>query len=203
MRSDDVRVFLDGDPAANPWVAGAPQPEALSVVPYDAAWPERFTTLRGRVEAAVGDAALAIEHVGSTAVPGLPAKDVIDIDLIVSDPSREERYAPALAAAGFDLTVREPSWYEHRMFRLDSPRANLHVFGPMAAEHHRHLLFRDWLIGNADDRDRYARAKSSAVIGAENAEDYNAAKHAVVREIYTRIFAALDEGGESTGDRHK
>ena len=63
------------------------------------------------------------------AVPGLAAKPVIDIDLTVADPGREQDYLPALEAIGFLLAIREPWWYGHRALRMDEPRCNLHVFG--------------------------------------------------------------------------
>ena len=72
---------------------------------------------------------LQLEHVGSTSVPGLAAKPVIDIDLTVADPGREQDYVPALGAIGFRLTIREPWWYDHRMPAADEPRCNLHVVG--------------------------------------------------------------------------
>ncbi|HXO25589.1 MAG TPA: GrpB family protein, partial [Streptosporangiaceae bacterium] len=67
--------------------------------------------MAGRIRAALGWRALQLEHVGSTSVPGLAAKCVIDIDLTVADPEREQDYVPALAAIGFRLVIREPWWY--------------------------------------------------------------------------------------------
>jgi GrpB-like predicted nucleotidyltransferase (UPF0157 family) len=113
---------------------------------------------------------------------------VIDIDLIVGDPNREEDYVPPLSALGYVLTVRELSWYRHRMLRHDVPRVNLHVFGPDCPEHIRHVLFRDWLCDHPEDRERYADIKSRARIGVDNVQDYNRNKQAVVRTIYQRIF---------------
>ncbi|WP_229908583.1 GrpB family protein [Comamonas sp. JC664] len=68
---------------------------------------------------------MQVEHVGSTAMQGLSAKPVIDIDLAVSDPTREDDYVPALASLGYDLIVREPSWHQHRCMRLAAPGVNL------------------------------------------------------------------------------
>jgi GrpB-like predicted nucleotidyltransferase (UPF0157 family) len=137
---------------------------------------------------------LGLEHVGSTAVPGLPAKPVIDIDLAVADADDEDAYVPDLAAAGFTLRIREPWWYGHRMLRADQPRANLHVFAPDSPEPVRHRIFRDWLRQDADDRDLYASTKAEAAKAAnalgEHVMQYNARKQAVVREIYARAFAA-------------
>ncbi|NHW59438.1 GrpB family protein, partial [Escherichia coli] len=85
------------------------------------------------------DKCLAIEHIGSTAVPGLDAKPIIDIDLIVADPADEPRYIPWLNQLGYELTVREPSWYQHRMLKLETPKVNLHIFAPNCPEHLRHI----------------------------------------------------------------
>jgi GrpB-like predicted nucleotidyltransferase (UPF0157 family) len=133
--------------------------------------------------------------VGSTSVPGLPAKPIIDIDLLVADPGREQDYVPALEAAGFTLVIREPWWYGHRALRADEPpRSNLHVFGFDSPEPVRHRIFRDWLRGNPDDRDRYAgikrQAASEANARGEHVMEYNARKEQVIREIYQRAFAA-------------
>ncbi|HRE02752.1 MAG TPA: GrpB family protein, partial [Ilumatobacteraceae bacterium] len=105
----------------------------------DPVWPERFARARERIAAALDAAALAIEHVGSTSVPGLSAKPVIDIDLTVADSSDEGAWLPQLEAAGFALAVREPDWEQHRMLRGADPAVNLHVFSAGAREPQRHL----------------------------------------------------------------
>jgi GrpB-like predicted nucleotidyltransferase (UPF0157 family) len=92
---------------------------------------------------------LVVEHVGSTAVVGLPAKPVIDIDLTVADSVDEAAYVPALEGVGFRLVIREPWWHEHRCLVHDDPRCNLHVFSPGAPEPVRHRIFRDWLAFRA------------------------------------------------------
>lgn len=121
--------------------------------------------------AALGVRVLAVEHVGSTAVPGLAAKPVIDADLTVADPSDESTYVPALVEAGFVLSVREPDREQHRVLTCEDPRANLHGFGPGAREPRRHLLFRDRLRENQADRAAYGELKTS------------------LAEIYERAFA--------------
>ena len=189
--SKEITIFEDGDPRENPWVLGHPKIENIEVAAYDPSWESQFQSLKSSLDIALAEKALSIEHVGSTAVPGLPAKPVIDIDVIVDDPEDEDAYVPALVAIGYILTVRERSWYQHRMLRRDSPRVNLHVFGPKCSEHIRHLLFRDWLRMHSEDRDRYAEAKLQAKHGVDTAQAYNQNKQAVVRAIYTRIFEAL------------
>jgi len=127
-------------------------------------------------------------------VPGLPAKPIIDIDLVVSDSSDEASWLPGLEMAGFVLLIREPWWYEHRCLRLDEPMCNLHVFSPNCAEVARHQIFRDWLIKSAEDKKLYSKAKLEAAENTnykgELVEDYNARKQGVIREIYQRAFAA-------------
>lgn len=85
---DEITVHHDNDPGDNPWVLGPPPPETVVLVPYDPDWPRRYQRLAAAVRAALGDTALDIEHIGSTSVEGLAAKDVIDIDLTVADPAR-------------------------------------------------------------------------------------------------------------------
>jgi GrpB-like predicted nucleotidyltransferase (UPF0157 family) len=181
-------------PGASAWVPGAAPGTGIEVTEPHPDWPKVYDELAGRIRAALGWRALRVEHVGSTSVPGLPAKPVIDIDLTVADPEREERYVPALEAIGFELVIREPWWYGHRALRAESPRSNLHVFGPDSPEVVRHRIFRDWLRGSPGDRDLYAAAKRSAAAEANSAGEhvmqYNARKQQVVREIYRRAFLA-------------
>ncbi len=177
----------------NPFVEGHSYPELIEIRDYDGSWPTQFEGLAATIRAAVPDA-LKVEHVGSTAVPGQAAKDVIDVDLTVPNPSDEDAYIPALVALGYRHVIREPWWHEHRMLRLDEPRVNLHIFGPGSPELIRHRLLRDWLRGHPEDRARYAAAKRVAVdeVGREAViGDYNAAKQKVIREILDR--ALVDE----------
>jgi len=142
----------------------------------------------------LGDRALAIEHVGSTSVPGLPAKPIIDIDVSVVDPRAESTYVPDLEAIGFRLRVREPGWHGHRLLVVDRPRANVHVFGPDSPELIRHRMLRDWLIDHPDDRQRYAAAKRDSAAASNAAREaviaYNQRKQPVIREILDRMFRA-------------
>src|SRR6185503_15234689 len=100
---------------ADPWVVGPAQPYEIQVVEYDDRWPADFERVAARIRGAIGSRALEILHVGSTSVPGLPAKPVIDVDLVVADSADEPAYLPDLAAAGFVHTIREPWWHEHRL----------------------------------------------------------------------------------------
>jgi GrpB-like predicted nucleotidyltransferase (UPF0157 family) len=181
-------------PGANAWVGGSAPVVGIEVSDPDPAWPRRYDDLAARIRVALGWRVLELEHVGSTSVPGLAAKPIIDVDLTVADPGREEDYVPALEAAGFHLVIREPWWYGHRVLRADEPPCNLHVFGPDSPELVRHRLFRNWLRGNPGDRDRYAAVKRQAAAaanaGGEHVMQYNAPKQQVVREIYHRAFLA-------------
>ena len=181
-------------PGANVWVAGAGPEIGIEVIDPDPDWPRQYDALAGRIREALGWRVLQLEHVGSTAVPGLAAKPIIDIDLAVADPARERDYVPPLEAIGFQLIIREPWWHGHRMLRAGQPPCNLHVFGLDSPELVKHRIFRDWLRGNPGDRDRYAAAKrraaSEANAAGEHVMQYNARKQQVIRDIYHRAFVA-------------
>ncbi|GLY67580.1 GrpB family protein [Amycolatopsis taiwanensis] len=187
---EEITRHHDFDPSENPWVNGPPAPATITIAPYNPEWPRRYQTLSTAIRTALGDVALDVEHVGSTSVEGLAAKDVIDIDLTVADPRNEDAYVPALERLGYVLTIREPSWHEHRCLTLAEPRVNLHVFGPDCPEAIRHRMFRDWLRAHPEDLARYEDAKRAAVPGGGHVMDYNARKEQVVREIYDRLFRA-------------
>jgi GrpB-like predicted nucleotidyltransferase (UPF0157 family) len=180
-------------PGASPWVRGVPEEESIAIVPPDPRWPADFKHLARLVREVLGPLA-DVEHVGSTSVPGLPAKPVIDIDLTVADSADEPAWLPPLEKAGFSLTTREPWWYEHRCLRFAAPRANLHVFSPDCPEAARHKIFRDWLGNHPEDLALYRDAKLTAADAAnaagEHVLQYNARKQRVIREIYHRAFTA-------------
>ncbi len=185
------------DPPADDdvWIDPAHRARAVELVPYDPDWPRHYETVASRIQDALGERALAIDHVGSTAVPGLDAKPVIDIDLTVADSADEADYLPPLEAAGFRLVVREPGWHEHRMLTGEKPRSNLHVFSPDCPETIRCRLFRDWLRDHPDDLERYREAKRAAVASTGpdgHVADYNQLKQDVIRDIYDRLFRAHD-----------
>ena len=103
--------------------------------------------------------ALLVEHVGSTSVPGLAAKPIIDIVLGVADSADEAAYVPPMEAAGWLLRIREPGWFEHRLFKDPDWTVNLHVFSAACPEIDRMLAFRDRLRAHDADRRRYEAAK--------------------------------------------
>lgn len=187
----EITRHHDADPDEDPWVNGRPAAQPVELVPYDPGWPRRFDEFAAGIRDALGEQALAVEHVGSTAVPGLAAKDIVDIDLTVPDPRDESSYVPPLERAGWVLTIREPSWHEHRcLTRGRGARANLHVFGPDCPEVIRHRMFRDWLIAHEDDRRLYEAAKRAAIPGGGDVTDYNGRKQDVIRAVYGRAFRA-------------
>jgi GrpB-like predicted nucleotidyltransferase (UPF0157 family) len=163
----------------------------IHIVEYDSRWPEFFARDAERIRVALCERALQVEHAGSTAVPGLAAKPVIDIILVVEDSREESAYAPALEAAGYRLSIQEPEWYEHRMFKSSQPEVNLHVFSRGCSEVERMLIFRDWLRGNAVDQELYARRKIELSQQPwKRVQEYADAKTAVVAQIMARALAA-------------
>ena len=157
---------------------------------YDPAWPQAYTAEAAKIRAALGERALLLEHVGSTSVPGLAAKPLIDILLVVADSSDEAAYVPALEAQGYALRIREPEWYQHRCLKGVNPAVNLHVFSPGCVETRRMLLMRDWLRANPADRDLYERTKRDlAQREWKYVQNYADAKSAVVEEILARASA--------------
>lgn len=166
-----------------------PMSGRIAIVEYDPRWPELFEREAERIRRVMGSRALRIEHAGSTSVPGLVAKPIIDLLLVVADSAEEAAYTPALEAAGYVLRIREPDWFEHRMFKGPDTDVNMHVFSLGCSEIDRMLKFRSWLRGNADDRDLYARTKL-ALAGKEwkFVQDYADAKTAVIDGIISRCL---------------
>ena len=135
----------------------------------------------------LGDRVLRIEHAGSTSVPGLAAKPIIDIFLAVENSADEGAYLPLLESAGYRLRIREPEWFEHRLLKGPDTDINLHIFSFACSEIDRTLRFRDWLIGNAADRELYLRTKLAlAEREWATVQDYANAKTAVIGEILGR-----------------
>jgi GrpB-like predicted nucleotidyltransferase (UPF0157 family) len=159
----------------------------VRLVDYDPDWPGLFAREAARLRDALGDRVLLVEHVGSTSVPGLAAKPIVDVLLAVADSADEAAYVPALEAAGYALRIREPEWHEHRLFKGPDTEVNLHVFSAGSAEIERMLLFRDRLRDVDAERERYVAAKRAlAQRRWQHVQDYADAKTAVVEEIIAR-----------------
>lgn len=170
-----------------------PLTSKIVVAPYSDQWPRLYAIEAEKIHAALGEWALLLEHAGSTSVPGLAAKPIIDIVLVVTDPANEADYVPALEAVGYTLRIREPDWYQHRMLKRASPDVNLHVFGPDCEEIQRMLMMRDWLRRDEADRALYARAKHElAQRDWTYMQEYADAKSGVIQAILERARAALD-----------
>jgi GrpB-like predicted nucleotidyltransferase (UPF0157 family) len=131
----------------------------VELVEYDARWPEIFSDLRADILSALGPSSSTLEHVGSTSVPGLAAKPVIDIVLLVNDSAAEETYIQQLEAVGFLHHLREPGWFEHRLLKHKVHEVNLHVFTAGCGEATRMIRFRDYLRSNQDGRNDYEQVK--------------------------------------------
>jgi GrpB-like predicted nucleotidyltransferase (UPF0157 family) len=167
-----------------PTVANGP----ITLVGYDPSWPDLYDREAGVIRAALGPRALRLEHVGSTAVPGLAAKPIVDIVLGVANPADEASYVPPLEAAGFRLRVREPGWHEHRMLKRDEPAVHLHVFAAASGELERMVGFRDRLRSSDVDRDLYAHTKRDlAARHWKYVQHYADAKSSVVEDILRRV----------------
>jgi GrpB-like predicted nucleotidyltransferase (UPF0157 family) len=182
-------------------VSDTPQPEFLIpsvrldgqvfLAEPDPAWAEWYAREEDRIRSSLGDRARQIEHVGSTSVPGLAAKPVIDIVLVVADSADEPSYVPDLEAAGYRLKFREPSWHEHR-FLVDAPAVQIHVFSVGSTEVERMLLFRDRLRSCPEDRELYQRTKRDlAAARWAYMQDYADAKSEVVEQIVSRARAEI------------
>lgn len=164
-----------------------PYAQKVVVVDYDPAWPALFAREAARITAALGPRVLLLEHAGSTSVPGLPAKPIIDMVLAVPDSADEAAYVPALEAVGYVLRIREPDWFAHRLFKGPDTAVNLHVFSQGCSEIARTLAFRDWLRANPADRDRYAAAKRElAARDWKFVQHYADAKTPVIQAILAR-----------------
>lgn len=160
---------------------------AIELRPYDLQWPGQYRVEAERVRGVLGKRALRVEHVGSTSVPELVAKPIIDMLLVVTDLSAEAEYVPPMEAAGYTLRIREPDWYEHRLFKGPLANINLHVFSAGCREISRMLRFRDHLRGNEDDRELYQRTKQElAARQWRYVQEYADAKTEVVEAIIAR-----------------
>ena len=157
----------------------------------DPAWPLQYAAVGSRIREALGSVAVLVEHVGSTSVPGLAAKPILDVLLLVPEPADEAAYVPALEAAGFLLHLREPDWHQHRLCRSHDPEVNLHVFAEGSEEAERMLLFRNRLRGSDEERRRYEETKRGLAARSWNrVQDYADAKSDVVEAIIARARRA-------------
>ncbi len=171
--SDDVPEFI-----------GGPEQRQIELVPYDAGWAERFLAEQSRIARALGPVAARIEHIGSTSVPGLAAKPIIDILVTVTDADDERPFRAPLEDAGYLLRVRER---QHRMFRTPEYDVHLHVWTAGSNDERRHIAFRDRLRAHVDDRSLYETTKRRlAAQDWPTMNDYALAKTEVIALILGR-----------------
>jgi GrpB-like predicted nucleotidyltransferase (UPF0157 family) len=173
------------------WVGEPPVLDGpIHLADYDAAWPALFEREAIRIRAILGDRVRRLEHVGSTSVPGLAAKPIIDICLVLDDSGDESTYVPDLEGAGYKLVIREPDWHEHRVFKGPDTNVNLHVYSVGDVEIERYLVFRDWLRTHDEDRELYERTKRELAGQTwKYVQHYADAKTGVVEGIIARAGA--------------
>jgi len=164
-----------------------PRNSTIYLSSYDPGWPSQFKELAKRVRLALEEKVLMLEHVGSTSIPGLSAKPIIDLVLVVADSRDEPSYLPTLENQGFCLRIREADWHEHRLLKSRDIKANLHVFSKGCPEVDRMLVFRDWLRSNPADRRLYERTKQKLAARTwEYTQHYADAKTEVIEGILKR-----------------
>jgi GrpB-like predicted nucleotidyltransferase (UPF0157 family) len=171
------------------WIEPAPRLEGkVTLAEYDPAWPALFEREAERIRGALGSTVVSLDHVGSTSVPGLVAKPIIDMVLIVGSSADEPSYVPQLEGAGYRLVIREPDWHEHRVFKGPDTNINLHVYSPGDTELARMVGFRDHLRSDEADRRRYeAEKRRLADQDWEYVQHYADAKTKVVESILKKV----------------
>jgi GrpB-like predicted nucleotidyltransferase (UPF0157 family) len=166
------------------------------IAAYDESWPGRFQEQRARIKRALGETALRIDHIGSTSVPGLAAKPIIDVQVSVRDVQQDSLYVTPLEAVGYILRIREPG---HRLLRTPASDVHVHVWPAASGDERRHLLFRDWLRRSRQDREAYEALKRKlAVQDWEDRQHYAEAKGPLIAEIMQRAEAWATATGWST-----
>jgi GrpB-like predicted nucleotidyltransferase (UPF0157 family) len=170
------------------WIGGRKRLDGtVHLAEYAPSWGRIYEREARRIRAVLGSAAMLLEHVGSTSVPGLAAKAIVDIVLAVADPGDETSYVPMLVSAGYTLRVREAKWYQHRLLKKRD-RVNLHVFPSHCEEVTRMLAFRDRLRRDSQDRELYERTKRAlAACQWAYMQDYADAKAEVIAEIMSHV----------------
>jgi GrpB-like predicted nucleotidyltransferase (UPF0157 family) len=161
----------------------------IEIRDYDPDWSKKFEMHADLIRKSLGKVAARVEHIGSTAVPGLAAKPIIDILLVIEDSADEDSYLPLMEGAGYMLRVREPDFHEHRMFRTPARDVHIHVLSRDSREVDRLLTFRDRLRGNVGERNEYEAVKRS--LAGQLWPDMNAYASAK-GETVERIIAAAE-----------
>jgi GrpB-like predicted nucleotidyltransferase (UPF0157 family) len=167
-----------------------PHNATVHLAPYDPAWPAQYAAEAAKVRAALGEGALVLEHVGSTSIPGMAAKPIIDIVLGVASSADEDAYVPALTAQGYRLHIREPDWHEHRLMKGADPVVNLHVFTAGSPEIALMVAFRDRCRNHPEELALYLNTKRELASRTwRYVQHYANAKAEVVEAIIGRALA--------------
>jgi GrpB-like predicted nucleotidyltransferase (UPF0157 family) len=184
---------VSDEPAAAPIAsslvdpANEPTYQPIVLAAPDPAWPAVYAAEADRLRSLLGEEIVLLEHIGSTSVPGLPAKPRIDMLLVVRDPADEDSWLRSLLAVGYTLRIREPDWYQHRVVRGPDAEINLHVVADGCPEINRWLDFRDWLRSHPEDRDAYAATKRAlAQRSWKYVNDYADAKSEIIESIIAK-----------------
>jgi GrpB-like predicted nucleotidyltransferase (UPF0157 family) len=183
---------MAGEPVETGLIGGVEKRD-IKIVEYDSTWPALFAKHAKIIGDALGSAAWRIEHIGSTSVPGLAAKPIIDILVVVKDSTDESVYLHQLETTGYLLRVREPDWHEHRMFRTPDKDVHVHIYSDGCPEITRNLTFRDRLRRNANDRTRYEQTKRQ--LATQDWSDMNAYAQAKT-DVIEDVIAASRAAGE-------
>jgi GrpB-like predicted nucleotidyltransferase (UPF0157 family) len=183
------------DSATETGLIGGVEPRSIEIVNYDPLWPERFQTHARAIAAVLRKTALRIEHIGSTSVPWLAAKPIIDVLVVVADSADEDSYLPLMESTGYVLRVREPEFHEHRMFRTPARNAHVHFYSADSPEIERLLTFRDRLRNNGPDRQLYEKVKRR--LAAQSWADMDAYAQAKT-DVIKCIIAAARAAGETS-----
>ena len=163
---------------------GGKEHREIVIVPYNPQWPRIFQYHQKKIVSCLGSSVKQIEHVGSTSVPGLAAKPIIDMLLILEDSSSEESYLPAMQHIGYELRIREPDWFEHRMLRTKEKDVHIHVFSQGCSEIDRMIAFRNHLRKHDSYREAYAHLKRElAARDWDCMDDYARAKTQFIESI--------------------
>ena len=171
---------------------GANMARRSVVVPYDEQWKKDFEEIKQYILAAASEYVLAVEHVGSTAVEGLSAKPIIDIDVVISDYSVFSAITESLAKIGYyhegDLGIKDREAFDYQGER-PLPKHHMYVCPSFSEELRRHISFRDHLRKNREDMLAYSRVKEEGARRyPENIDGYIAFKTPCIEKIYEKCI---------------
>ncbi len=163
----------------------------VEVVPHSPGWTEKFRAEAERLRAMLGEEVVAVHHIGSTAIPGISAKPIIDILLEVREVERLDDLGPEMAGLGYE--ARGEFGIPERRFFVKSAGSrrthHIHAFATGNPELERHLAFRDFMISHPENARAYSRLKESLAKEATDIEGYMEGKDAFIKEMERRALA--------------